>query len=117
MFQRISIRMSCGGILDAPCILSRGRKDINVTFLFGRVYPTVAFAGLDRMMTGIVKPDIERQTFLTYVVWFTSEKVKSSKQSSFFGGSYAGRRGGRMGRRRRLTFFVTEIPTPFFACY
>jgi hypothetical protein len=40
-------------------------------FWQGIIVLQVAFAGLDRMMTGVVKPNIERQTFLTYVLWFT----------------------------------------------
>jgi len=40
-------------------------------FWHGIIVLQVAFAGLDRMMTGVVKPDIEKQTFLTYVLWFT----------------------------------------------
>ena len=42
-----------------------------LNFFLGVFILQIAFAGLDRMMTGVVKPDIERQTFLTYVVWFT----------------------------------------------
>ena len=40
-------------------------------FWQGIIIIQLAFTGLDRMMTGIVKPDIEKQTFLTYVLWFT----------------------------------------------
>ena len=40
-------------------------------FWQGIIILQIAFTGLDRLMTGIVKPDIEKQTFLTYVLWFT----------------------------------------------
>ena len=40
-------------------------------FWQGIIILQIAFTGLDTMMTGIVKPDIEKQTFLTYVLWFT----------------------------------------------
>ncbi|HUU89231.1 MAG TPA: hypothetical protein VMX17_15965, partial [Candidatus Glassbacteria bacterium] len=40
-------------------------------FWQGIIILQIAFTGLDRMMTGIIKPDIEKQTFLTYVLWFT----------------------------------------------
>lgn len=40
-------------------------------FWVGIVLLLVSFAGLDRMMTGVVKPDIEKRTFLAYVLWFT----------------------------------------------
>ena len=40
-------------------------------FWQGIIILQIAYAGLDRMMTGIIKPDIEKQTFRTYILWFT----------------------------------------------
>lgn len=40
-------------------------------FLFSVVLYLFALTGLDRMVTGIIKPDIDRQTFLAYVLWQT----------------------------------------------
>jgi len=31
----------------------------------------VALTGLDRMVTGVIKPDVKRQVFLAYVMWHT----------------------------------------------
>ena len=39
-------------------------------FWQGIIILIIAFTGLDRMMTGIIKPDIEKQAFLTYALWF-----------------------------------------------
>lgn len=40
-------------------------------FWVGIILLLFSFAGMDRMMTGVVKPDIDRRTFVTYVLWFT----------------------------------------------
>ena len=40
-------------------------------FWQGIIILQIAYAGLDRMMTDIIKPDIEKQTFRTYILWFT----------------------------------------------
>ena len=40
-------------------------------FFFIILFILVATTGVDRMVTGVIKPDVERQVFLAYVLWQT----------------------------------------------
>ena len=42
-----------------------------LNFWIGIIILLFGWAGIDRMMTGVVKPDIETNVFRVYVLWFT----------------------------------------------